>query len=152
MQGGDVMTHVLEIKEMLNDCLAVRARAVARSLSAVYEQVMASHRLTMAQVNLLASLGVVGPCAPVRLSEVLQLERSTISRNLTLLIDKGLIEVIASDAKGIKEVALTEAGSEKIGVILPDWRAAKTLASQLLGETGVQAIRDASAAIWTPLP
>jgi DNA-binding MarR family transcriptional regulator len=100
-------------------------------------------------VNLLAALGVVGPCAPVRIGEVLQLERSTVSRNLDLLIHKGLVQAVSSDGKGIREVGLTAAGNQKIEAVLPDWRDAKKQACQLLGDEGAQAVRDASASIWT---
>jgi DNA-binding MarR family transcriptional regulator len=143
------MNRAGEIREMISDCLAIRARIIARSVSAVYELALSNHDVTIAQVNLLAALGVVGPCAPVRISEVLQLERSTVSRNLDLLIHKGLVEAVTSDGKGIREVGLTAAGNLKIEAVLPDWRDAKKQACQLLGDDGAQAVRDASASIWT---
>jgi DNA-binding MarR family transcriptional regulator len=59
-----------------------------------------------------------------KLGEVLQLERSTVSRNLDLLIGKGLVEAVSTDWKGIAEVALTEEGHRKIEAGLA--RGAKT--------------------------
>ena len=105
--------------------------------------------MTIAQVNLLTALGGIGPCAPRKLGEVLQLERSTVSRNLDLLIEKGLVEAVSTDWKGIAEVALSKAGLKKIEAVLPDWRAAQKQAHELLGSDGVQAVYDASATIWT---
>jgi DNA-binding MarR family transcriptional regulator len=136
------------IREIISNCLAVRVRIVARSVSAVYEQAMAPHDVTIAQVNLLAALGEVGPCAPRDIGEVLQLERSTVSRNLDLLIQKGLIEALSSDAKGIREVVLTTTGLEKLKEVLPDWRIAQKHAAHLLGHNGVKAVHDASASVW----
>jgi DNA-binding MarR family transcriptional regulator len=143
------MSKPSPIKEMISDCLAVRVRLLARSVSAIYDQAVASHDVTIAQVNLLTALGGVGPCAPRKLGEVLQLERSTVSRNLDLLIEKGLVEAVSTDWKGIAEVALTEAGHQKIEDVLPDWRMAQKQARELLGSDGVQAVYDASASIWT---
>jgi hypothetical protein len=57
------------IKEMISDCLAVRVRLLARSVSAIYDQAVASHDVTIAQVNLLTALGGVGRCAPVSLAK-----------------------------------------------------------------------------------
>src|SRR5260370_21509973 len=114
------MTARNSIREIVNNCLAMRVRMVARSVSAIYEQAMASHDVTIAQVNMLTALGEVGPCAPGKIGEVLQLERSTVSRNLDLLIQKGLVDAVSSDAKGIREVALTPAGNGKIEALLPD--------------------------------
>lgn len=98
---------------------------------------------------MLTALGEVGPCTPSKIGEVLQLERSTVSRNLDLLIQKGLVEAVSSDAKGIREVALTAAGDGKIEAVLPDWRAAQQQAGKLLGSDGVRAVHKAAASIWS---
>jgi len=143
------MTTRSSIREIINNCLAMRVRIVARSVSAIFEQAMASHDVTIAQVNMLTAMGEIGPCAPGKIGEVLQLERSTVSRNLDLLIQKGLVEAVSSDAKGIREVALTAAGNEKIEDVLPDWRAAQKQAGTLLGPDGVGAVHKAAASIWS---
>jgi DNA-binding MarR family transcriptional regulator len=98
---------------------------------------------------MLTALGELSPCAPGKIGEVLQLERSTVSRNLDLLIQKGLVDAVSSDAKGIREVALTAAGREKIEAVLPDWRLAQKRAGKLLGPDGVRAVHEASASIWS---
>lgn len=142
------MKTLSSTREIISNCLAMRVRIVARSVSAVYEQALASHDVTIAQVILMAALGEIGPCAPRDIGEALQLERSTVSRNLDLLIQKGLVEAVSSDAKGIREVALTTAGNKKIEVVLPDWRIAQKQAGHLLGHDGVKAVHDASATVW----
>jgi DNA-binding MarR family transcriptional regulator len=143
------MTTRSAVREIINNCLAMRVRIVARSVSAIYEQAMASHDVTIAQVNMLTALGELGSCAPGKIGEVLQLERSTVSRNLDLLIQKGLVEAVSSDAKGIREVALTAAGYGKIEAVLPDWRAAQKQAGKLLGPDGVGAVHKAAASVWS---
>lgn len=136
-------------REIIRDCLAVRVRLIARTVSSLYDEAVAAHDVTIAQLNMLAALGEVGPCAPRKLGEVLQLERSTVSRNLDLLMAKGLVEAVSSDAKGVREVALSQKGHLKIAAVLPDWRAAQTQACEVLGAEGVQALRDASVNIWS---
>jgi DNA-binding MarR family transcriptional regulator len=137
------------IREITSNCLALRVRIVARSVSAIFEQAMAKHDVTIAQVNMLTALGELGLCAPGRIGEVLQLERSTVSRNLDLLIQKGLVDAVSSDAKGIREVILNASGREKIETVMPDWRAAQKRAAKLLGPNGVKAVHEASASVWT---
>ncbi|MGW2459933.1 MarR family winged helix-turn-helix transcriptional regulator [Streptomyces sp. NPDC004457] len=129
------------IDEIVDGCLAVRIRLIGRALTGLYDGALAGHGLTIAQVNLLAALGKAGPCRPSRLGEVLQLERSTVSRNLTLLLKHGWIEALSSDAKGIREVALTPAGKAKVESVLPEWRKAQRDAAELLGTTGVDAVQ-----------
>jgi DNA-binding MarR family transcriptional regulator len=135
------------IDEIANQCLAVRVRLIGRAVTNVYDTALDRHGVTVAQVNLLAALGKIGPCPPARLGEALQLERSTVSRNLNLLLGHGWIEARSSDAKGIREVALTRAGRAKLDAVMPDWRRAQQEATQLLGPAGVSAIRAISAGL-----
>ncbi|MFE7123554.1 MarR family winged helix-turn-helix transcriptional regulator [Streptomyces sp. NPDC057617] len=129
------------IDEIVRDCLAVRVRLIGRALTSLYDGALDGHGLTIAQVNLLAALGKVGPCPPSKLGDVLQLERSTVSRNLNLLLNHDWIEVLSSDAKGIREVALTRAGRAKIESVMPEWRQAQQEAARLIGTTGVNALQ-----------
>ncbi len=130
------------VDEIVLECLAVRVRLISRAVTGLYDLALAGHGVSIAQVNLLAALGKVGPCTPTRLGDLLQLERSTISRNLTLLLKQGWVIAVSSDARGMREVALTSAGRKKIDSVLPDWRAAQQQAAQLLGSTGVKAVQE----------
>ena len=138
------------VDEIVDDCLAVRVRLIGRAVTSLYDGVVGAHGLTIAQVNLLAALGKVGPCPPARLGEVLQLERSTVSRNVNLLLGHGWVEAVSSDAKGVREVALTAAGRAKVEAVMPAWRQAQREADRLLGPDGVAAIRDIANALGYP--
>lgn len=140
------------VEEMACQCLATRVRVIGRTVTALYDDAIRRHGLTVAQLNLLAALGKAGPCSPIRLGEVLQLERSTVSRNLELLLESRWARATASDAKGVREVELTAAGLEKIHAALPDWRAAQTETARLLGEPGVQALRAVAERVWMHAP
>lgn len=129
------------LDEIVGECLAVRVRLIGRAVTALYDDALETHGLSIAQVNLLAALGKIGPCPPVRLGEVLHLERSTVSRNLSLLRKHGWIEAVSSDAKGMREIALTRAGRKKIQSVMPAWRRAQEEAALLLGPGGVKTVR-----------
>jgi DNA-binding MarR family transcriptional regulator len=135
------VVSVSAVEEIVRDCLAVRVRLIGRTVTGLYDGALDGHGVTIAQVNLLAALGKVGPCPPSKLGDVLQLERSTVSRNLNLLLNRGWIEAVSSDAKGIREVALTRAGQAKIESVMPEWRQAQRQAAQLLGTSGEKAVR-----------
>jgi len=138
------------VDEIVDDCLAVRVRLIGRAVTSLYDGALGGHGLTIAQVNLLAALGKVGPCPPARLGEVLQLERSTVSRNVNLLLNHGWVEAVSSDAKGVREVVLTAAGRAKVEAVMPAWREAQRRADELLGATGVVAIREIASAMGYP--
>ena len=138
------------IDEVVGECRAVRVRLVSRALTSIYDGALGEHGVTIAQVNLLAALGKAGPCPPSRLGEILQLERSTVSRNVGLLLGHGWIEAVSSDAKGIREVALTRAGRNKIESVMPRWREAQRQAAELLGTSGVGALHEIAGGLGYP--
>jgi DNA-binding MarR family transcriptional regulator len=129
------------VDQVVSDCLAVRVRLIGRAVTAIYDGALEGYGLTIAQLNLLAALGKAGPCPPSMLGEILQLERSTVSRNLSLLLRQEWIEAVSADAKGIREVALTPAGKAKIESVMPQWRKAQRQAAKLLGTSGVTAVQ-----------
>lgn len=142
---------VTPVDEIIGDCLAVRVRLIGRVVTGIYDRALESHGLSVAQLNLLAALGAVGRCPPTTLGEALQLQRSTVSRNVNLLIKHGWIEAVSSDGKGAREVALTPVGREKIKSVMPAWRAAQDEAASLLGPAGVGVVRTI-AGRWGHLP
>jgi DNA-binding MarR family transcriptional regulator len=136
------------VDEIVQNCLAVRVRLIGRAVTAVYERAVTSHGMTIAQVSLMAVLGKVGPCPPSRLGEVLQLERSTVSRNLDILLRNGWVQADSSDAKGVREVSLTSAGRHKLESVMPAWRTAQAKAARLLGDAGVKTVRTVADTLW----
>ncbi|QIQ06049.1 MarR family winged helix-turn-helix transcriptional regulator [Streptomyces liangshanensis] len=138
------------VREIVHDCLAVRVRLIGRAVTSLYDGALDRHGVTIAQVNLLAALGAAGPCPPSKLGDVLQLERSTVSRNLKLLLHHGWVEIVSSDAKGIREIELTPAGRAKIESVMPEWRQAQREAARILGATGVTALQGIASGMGYP--
>lgn len=129
------------VDEIAGNCLAVRVRLLGRAVTSLYDHALEEHGVSIAQINLMAALGKMGPCSPARIGEVLQLERSTVSRNLSLLMKHGWVEAVSANAKGVREVALTSSGRKKIEAVMPEWRRAQSEAADLLGVGGVKAVR-----------
>jgi DNA-binding MarR family transcriptional regulator len=128
------------IDEIASSCLAVRARAASRWISALYEKHLAAHGVSVSQVNLLVAVGALGRTRPSRLGGRLSMERSTVSRNLKALLDAGWLRAEGTDAGRVRTVELTPAGRARVVALLPAWRKAQAEAAQALGESGVAAI------------
>lgn len=143
------MVHAA-VDEIVSNCLAVRVRLLGRAVTSLYDHALEEHGVSIAQINLLAALGKIGPCSPARIGEVLQLERSTVSRNLSLLMKHGWVEAVSANAKGVREVALTGSGRKKIETVLPAWRQAQQEAAELMGAGGVKAVRTLATSIGLP--
>jgi DNA-binding MarR family transcriptional regulator len=143
------MTNELSvIEEMAQQCLAVRVRLIGRAITSLYDHAIESDGMTIAQVNLLVALGKVGSCSPTKLGTVMEMERSTVSRNLDRLLKAGWVRVVSSDDKGIREIVLSQRGYKKLESILPHWREAQEQAANLLGSAGVHAVRKVAEGFW----
>jgi DNA-binding MarR family transcriptional regulator len=121
------------------ECLAMRIRRLDRSLSRIYEGALRPHGLTIAQLGLLAAVASSGPVQPSRLGEILDLERSTVSRNVALLLRKGWVSAVAVGNGRSQLLAITRRGENLLNEALPAWRRAQKNAEELLTPQGVLA-------------
>ena len=135
------------IDEIAGGCLAVRIRMVARAVSALYDRSLADHDLTVAQLNILVFVGKAGPCPPGTIGRMLQMEKSTTSRNLRPLLARGWL---AGEGAGtrLREVRLTARGRQRLATAIEAWRGAQGQARDLLGATGASAVRALGDRLW----
>ncbi len=140
--GGDA------IEEISSGCLAVRVRMLGRAVTAVYERALASRELSVAQMNILVFVGKQGPCPPAVVGQMLQMERSTVSRNLRPMLERGWLAAETHDAGHLREVRLTARGRKELEAALPAWREAQAEAEKLLGAGGTQAVRTLGDRLW----
>jgi DNA-binding MarR family transcriptional regulator len=141
------------IDEIAGGCLAVRVRMLGRAISAIYDRALADKELTVAQMNVLVTAGKIGPCPPGEIGRILQMERSTVSRNLRPLLEHGWLEADGWHGEGerVRTVRLTERGRRKLASALPGWRRAQAEAAALLGTCGTNAVRTLGDRLWREL-
>jgi DNA-binding MarR family transcriptional regulator len=135
------------VDEIADACLAVRLRMVARAVSALYDRALAARELSIAQVNILVFVGKAGPCPPATIGRMLQMEKSTVSRNLRPLLARGWLAGDGADTR-LREVRLTPRGRQRLATVLDDWRAAQSQARELLGTAGANAVRALGDRLW----
>lgn len=126
---------------VLHDCIATRLRMANRVITKVYDQALRPCGLNVSQ---LAMLVVAEDRGLIRQSEVgaeLQLDDSTLSRNLELMRAKGWLEKVSADDARVHSYHLTEEGRTLLDKAIPAWRNAQGEAKCLLGDAGVQALR-----------
>lgn len=118
-------------------CVALRARRLSRLVTRLFEEALRRSGITVAQFTLLGATILAGPLQPARLGRMLDLEKSTLSRNLRLLEAAGLVRIArAEDAAG-QRVTATERGRSALIAALPAWRKAQARAVAALGEVVV---------------
>ena len=124
-----------KLRRVASECVVVRMRMANRAVSAIYDEALRAHGLKASQMNLLVAIGCHGEVSPGDLCEHLQIEKSTLSRNLERMRQSGwLLHSPGDDARSVVW-RLSAAGKRLFEAVLPDWSKAQEEAKLLLGPT-----------------
>lgn len=118
-------------------CVALRARRLSRLVTRIFEEALRAQELTIAQFTLIGAATLEGPIRPSRLARLLDLEKSTLSRNLRLLESAGLVRIDPAPTGAGQLVHATERGKRALMSALPAWRAAQAKAIEAMGDVVV---------------
>ncbi len=121
------------VYEMAKDCVAARLRSLSRLVSGIYADAIRPHGLTISQINILVVIGLLKGTRPKDICSILQLDTSTLSRNISRMVERGWIKS-EPDADGRAHVLeITAKGRSLLKRAYPDWRIAQDKAKALLG-------------------
>ena len=126
--------------ETVGGCVATRLRLAARVVTKVYDDALRPFGLTVSQMALLAVAADRGVLRQAEVGAQLQLDNSTLSRNLERMRSNGWLEEVAEADARVHSHRLTESGEALLERVMPAWRVAQRRANELLGESGVQAL------------
>jgi DNA-binding MarR family transcriptional regulator len=123
------------------DCYCQGSRSAARAITAVYDRHLRPHRLRSTQFTILTTLVLRGPTPITALAKSLGTDRTTLTRNLSLLETKGWVQVRldGADARS-RLVSVTSKGRAVAHAALPAWREAQTLVARAIGAAGATAL------------
>lgn len=124
------------------ECFGMPLRMLHRAVSAVYDDALADHGVGIAQLNLLVAVERLGERAtPSLISRLLMLEKSSVSREVDRLVERGWMTRSASGDGRSQRLALTVQGRRLIDAALPSWEAAQARVRALLGGAGADQLR-----------
>ena len=126
--------------EVIRDCIATRLRMANRVITKVYDDALRPLGLKVSQMAMLAVAADRGLIRQSEIGAELQLDDSTLSRNLELMRANGWLEEVPGDDLRVHSYRLTEAGGSLLDKAIPAWRSAQKEAKRLLGG-GVQVLR-----------
>lgn len=106
-------------------CSGWNSRLAARRIARFLERRMGGCGLTLAQFALLAEIAAAGEETVGGLSERMDLDQSTLSRNLRALEADGLAAIVGVEGDlRRRAVRLTAKGADRLATALPVWRKA----------------------------
>jgi DNA-binding MarR family transcriptional regulator len=125
------------IDTIARTCIAVRLRLLNRVITNFYDEALRSLGLKVSQLNILVTTAKLGLARPIQVSEILQLDASTLSRNVERMRTHGWLEVVPEEDARAQPFRLTPQGKRLIEKAVPAWEEAQRQAADLLGDEGI---------------
>ena len=124
------------IDTIARTCIAVRLRMLNRVVTNLYDDALRPLGLKVSQMNILVLTAKLGLARPAQVCEFLQLDTSTLSRNLERMRAQGWLEVVSDEDARTQPFRLSVQGKRLIEKAIPAWEAAQQEANELLGIEG----------------
>jgi DNA-binding MarR family transcriptional regulator len=118
------VTETIDFTEC-RQCLCHAARTEAQRLTRLFDDHLRPHGLTISQFTLLATLVLAGAQPVTRLAGHLGIDRTTLTRNLSLAEARGLVKTGPGEDGRERLVEITPAGREQAAKAFPAWKAAQ---------------------------
>lgn len=137
-------------REVAETCASIRLRKTARTVNRFYEKVQQPAELSGTQFSLMVITALAGNPRVGDLAALLDLDQTTLSRNLKRLKNRELISILPGEDRRERRIRLTEAGRIGLNHALELWKDAQKTFLAGIGqdnwerlESGLTAARDA---------
>ncbi|MEA3509207.1 MAG: MarR family winged helix-turn-helix transcriptional regulator [candidate division NC10 bacterium] len=131
--GNTVEQQMGKCAEEAPLCACFNIRKAARAITQLYDDVLRPSGLRVTQFSILAVTRRLGPVTVTRLAEETVTDRTTLTRNLTLLAQQGLVRVTPGRDRREREVTLTDRGRTALAQAYPFWKGVQAQVAQGLG-------------------
>jgi DNA-binding MarR family transcriptional regulator len=125
------------IENIAKTCIAVRLRSLNRVVTNFYDDALRPLGLKVSQLNILVVTAKLDLARPAQVCDILQLDSSTLSRNVERMKANGWLEVVPEADARAQPFRLTSQGKRLIEKAVPAWEEAQRQAADLLGEQGI---------------
>src|SRR5579859_7755638 len=114
-------------------CGSFNIRRTARAITRFYDQAFEAFGIRSTQFSILIGIAKTQPKSISALSELLVIDRTTLTRSLRLLKKQGLLTISARAEKRQRFLELTPRGAQTLRASLPVWREAQERFVQTIG-------------------
>jgi DNA-binding MarR family transcriptional regulator len=128
--------------ERMANCPCLNLRRASRMLTAMYNEEMEESGVLITQLPLLGALRVEGSLPLTGLAAVLEMDRTTLSRNLNPIVKLGFVAERRGKDGRSRMLEITPAGTEALNKALPLWDRAQAKVRRRLGKEGVEVLLD----------
>jgi DNA-binding MarR family transcriptional regulator len=125
---------------IVEECIAVKLRLLSRAVTKIYNRALRPYGLTVSQMNILVAVSYIGQAKQQDICQALHLEKSTLSRDLARMRERGWVAESPGDDGRSSLLRVTAHGEKLLQRAFPAWRQAQQQAAELLGERDIAAL------------
>jgi DNA-binding MarR family transcriptional regulator len=122
-------------------CFCLASRQAARKITRLYDSHMQESGVRATQFTILSQLMLRGEMPIGKLAGILGMERTTLTRNLTLLEQRKWISIKAGDDPRSRMIGITAQGRGIVRRGFPYWSKAQAQVGKMLGADGQAALK-----------
>ncbi|WP_321392113.1 MarR family winged helix-turn-helix transcriptional regulator [Emcibacter sp.] len=131
------------IAEALETCACLGLRKASRAVTRRFDTLLDPSSLRSTQVVILLELAHNGTMTLSQLADSMVMEKSSMSRMVKTLADRGYVSVQYSGGKRYASYTLEDAGLDAIRNVVPYWMTAQKEFMDALGDNDWKEIREA---------
>jgi DNA-binding MarR family transcriptional regulator len=128
------------------DCVCFAVRRAARAITQHYDRRLRPAGLRVTQFSVLATLSHGEPRPVKRVAARLGMDRTTLTRNLRPLVERGYVKVEGGDDARVRLVQITPRGLAAAAAALPHWRRAQRTMARHVTPAALKALATAARA------
>jgi len=122
------------LSDVPKECVSYNFQKTARHLTQFYRKTISLSGLQGTQFPLLLAIKLNEPVSISSLAQLLELDRTTLSRNIKRLVEKGYVVLEREEDLRVRNVQLTENGAETLNQALPLWEKAQNKVIEQFGK------------------
>jgi DNA-binding MarR family transcriptional regulator len=131
------------IQGMAASCVLMRTRLIARAISSIHDKLLQPYGLNSAQLALLMVMYQKGPSTRAEIGRHHHQDRSTLTRNLRVMMGRGWVGEDVTSVKGrTRPIGVTASGIDIILRAKPAWEVGQREAKAILGIAGTKSVMD----------
>lgn len=116
------------------NCKCAQLRSATRLITRHYDEALKTTGINSGQFTLLVALELMNAPSITEAANALDMDRTTMTRNLNPLAKEGLVEITAGKGRA-KHAKLTNAGKQTLTEAKPLWTKAQEAVEEQLGKT-----------------
>jgi DNA-binding MarR family transcriptional regulator len=146
------------VRKAKRECICANLRRATRAVIKLYDESLKPTGLKVTQFDLLSSLMALGSSTLTELAQDIAIDRTTLTRNLEILEDRGLVVTEAGQDRRERQLRLTDKGIAAVAAAYPLWQAAQARTMELAGRSDwteaapvLRRLASAQDVTWSPV-